>query len=47
MEELVVTRYWMAGVMAIMLIFGAIAVIGVFVRNRREAAARSSETMKE
>ena len=36
MEELVVTRYWMAGVMAIMVIFGAIAVVGVIVNNRRD-----------
>lgn len=33
MEELVVTRYWMAGVMAVMAVYGGIAVVGVL-RNR-------------
>ncbi len=28
MEEIVVTRLWMAGVVAIMAIFGAIALVG-------------------
>ncbi len=30
MEEIVVTRLWMAGVVTIMLAFGITAVIGVF-----------------
>ena len=47
MEELVVTRYWMAGVMAIMIIFGAISVVGIFVRNKREGAASGSDTQEE
>lgn len=35
MEDLVVTRYWMAGVIAVMLVFAAVALIGVL-RNRRK-----------
>ena len=30
MEELVVTRFWMAGVVGMMLVFGVIALIGWF-----------------
>lgn len=43
MEELEVTRYWMAGVMAIMVIFGAVAVAGVFLRNQREASIQEPQ----
>ena len=35
MEDLVVTRYWMAGVIAVMLVFAAVALVGVL-RNRRK-----------
>ena len=30
MEELEVTRYWMAGVVGMMLLFGVVAAIGYF-----------------
>jgi len=30
MEDIVVTRFWMAGVVAMMLVFGAIAMFGHF-----------------
>ena len=29
MDEIVVTRLWMAGVVAMMLVFGVVAVVGV------------------
>jgi hypothetical protein len=35
MDELIVTRLWMAGVVAMMLVFGVTAVIGVL-RQKRE-----------
>lgn len=43
MEELVVTRYWMAGVMAVMVIFGLISLFGVMVKRKRDEASRSPE----
>ena len=35
MEELVVTRVWMGGVVAMMLVFAVIAVVGYFRYRRR------------
>ena len=37
MEEVVVTRLWMAGVVAIMIIFGIVAVIGYRKKLQRDA----------
>ena len=37
MEEMVVTRLWMAGIMALMVCYGVIAVIGVNIKKKREA----------
>ena len=37
MEELVVTRFWMAGVMAVMLVYGGIALVGIARKRNREA----------
>jgi len=36
MEELVVTRLWMAGVVGMMLVFAIIALVGYTIRQRRE-----------
>lgn len=35
MEEIVVTRLWMAGVVAMMVVFGVVAVVGVL-RQRKD-----------
>ena len=43
MEELVVTRYWMAGVMAIMLLYGGIALVGVLLETRRGGATSATD----
>lgn len=37
MDELVVTRLWMAGVVAMMLVFGITALIGVSRQNKGES----------
>lgn len=39
MEEIVVTRVWMAGVVAMMLVFGVTAIVGVM----RQKKTRSGE----
>ncbi len=36
MEELTVTTFWMGGVVAMMLIFGAIAVVGLYQQKRAQ-----------
>ena len=36
MEEMVVTRLWMAGIMALMVCYAVIAVVGVNVKKKRE-----------
>ena len=36
MEELEVTRLWMAGVVTMMLVFGVTAVVGVIRQNRKQ-----------
>lgn len=36
MEELVVTRVWMAGVVAMMLVFGVTAIVGVMRQKNRQ-----------
>lgn len=36
MDEIVVTRLWMAGVVAMMLVFGVTAVIGVVRQKRKQ-----------
>ena len=47
MEELVVTRFWMAGVMAIMLLYGGIALAGVFFGSRRSEGSAGTQTEEE
>ena len=47
MEELVVTRFWMAGVMAVMLVYGGIALVGVMYRNRRGGGGVSNANEKD
>jgi hypothetical protein len=37
MEELVVTRFWMAGVVGMMLVFGVIALIGWFKQSGKNS----------
>lgn len=36
MEELEVTRFWMGGVVSVMLVFALIALAGYILRRRRE-----------
>ena len=36
MEEMVVTRLWMAGIMALMVCYAIIAIIGTKVKKKRE-----------
>lgn len=36
MEDLVVTRFWMAGVMAVMVIFGVISLVGIIAKSKRD-----------
>lgn len=36
MEEIVVTRLWMAGVVSMMLVFGVTAVIGLLRQKRKQ-----------
>lgn len=36
MEEMAVTKMWMYGIVGLMVLYGLIAVIGVFSRNARE-----------
>lgn len=38
MDEIVVTRLWMAGVVAMMVVFGAVAIVGVL-RQRGDAGS--------
>ncbi len=47
MEELVVTRFWMAGVMAVMLIYGAIAVAGILRNKSRDGEGVTLRETKE
>ena len=35
MEDVIVTRFWMAGVIAVMALYAAIAIVG-YLRNRRK-----------
>ena len=41
MDEIVVTRLWMAGVVAMMVVFGVVAIVGVL---RQRGKAASEET---
>lgn len=36
MEELAITRIWMAGVVSMMLVFGALALVGYLSARKRE-----------
>ncbi|MGI9203905.1 MAG: hypothetical protein ACR2Q3_07840 [Woeseiaceae bacterium] len=47
MEEIVVTRLWMAGVVAMMLVFGIIAMFGHFGRKTGGDAAGSGQEQKD
>ena len=40
MEEMVVTRLWMAGIMALMVCYAVIAIIGVNAKKKRETGKR-------
>ena len=42
MEELTVTRFWMAGVVGMMLVFAVIAAIGYLRQRRRGVSDESS-----
>lgn len=35
MEDLIVTKFWMAGVMGMMLVYGSIALFGYFRKKRK------------
>ena len=43
MEELVVTRLWMAGVVGMMAIFGVVSAVGYARLKSREASSTESE----
>lgn len=43
MEELAVTRLWMAGVVAAMAVFGIIAIVG-YLRHKDDADSDSGES---
>lgn len=40
MDEIIVTRLWMAGVVAMMVVFGVVAVVGVL-RQGRDSESES------
>lgn len=43
MEEVIVTRLWMAGVVGMMLVFATIAVVGLVKQNKRRSGNQSAE----